>query len=431
MDASPFRTHWSLDPEVTFLNHGSFGASPTRVLEEQSRLRARLEAEPVRFLLRELEALADAARAALGSFLDADPDDLAFVNNATTGVNTVLKSLRFDPGDELLTTDHEYNASRNALDFVASRWGVKVVVAKLPWPVRSAQAVVDTVLSHVTERTRLLLIDHITSQTALVLPVAGLIRVLRERGVETLVDGAHAPGQVPISLRQLGAAYYTGNCHKWLCAPKGAAFLHVRGDLQPDIRPLVTSHGYNSRREDRSRFRLDFDWLGTDDPTPFLCVPKALEVMGGMLPGGWPEVMASNRAKGAGGTVPGVPVARGRAPLPRGAGGLDGHRAPAGGLPGTALGARVGSAPGPALLRVRHRGAHHPLAPAPPPPRAPVRPALQLARGLPTAGGSLGNAAALTGETPCLSRPRGWRHGWTRASRSNCGPPPRCTPVPG
>ncbi|PTL78521.1 aminotransferase class V-fold PLP-dependent enzyme [Vitiosangium sp. GDMCC 1.1324] len=297
MDVSPFRSHWSLDPEVTFLNHGSYGACPTRVLEEQSRLRARMEAEPVRFLHRELEALADSARAALGSFLDADPDDLAFVNNATTGVNTVLQSLRFAPGDELLTTDHEYNASKNALDFVASRWGVKVVVAKLPWPVSSSQSVVDAVLAHVTERTRLLLIDHVSSQTALVLPIASLIRALRERGVETLVDGAHGPGQVPLSLRQLGVAYYTGNCHKWLCAPKGAAFLYVRRDLQPGIRPVVISHGYNSRREDRSRFRLDFDWIGTDDPTPFLCVPKALEVVGGMLPGGWPEVMASNRSK--------------------------------------------------------------------------------------------------------------------------------------
>ncbi|QRK04011.1 aminotransferase class V-fold PLP-dependent enzyme [Archangium violaceum] len=297
MDESPFRSYWSLDPEVTFLNHGSYGACPTRVLEEQSRLRARMEAEPVRFLHRELEALADAARASLGAFLDADPDDLAFINNATTGVNTVLQSLRFAPGDELLTTDHEYNASKNALDFVASRWGVKVVVAKLPWPVPSPQAVVDAVLAHVTERTRLLLIDHITSQTALVLPVATLVHAMRERGVETLVDGAHGPGQVPLSLRQLGAAYYTGNCHKWLCAPKGAAFLYVRRDLQPGIRPVVISHGYNSRREDRSQFRLDFDWLGTNDPTPFLCIPKVLEVMGGMQPGGWPEVMASNRAK--------------------------------------------------------------------------------------------------------------------------------------
>jgi isopenicillin-N epimerase len=296
MDRSPLRAHWSLDPELTFLNHGSFGACPTKVLEEQSRLRARLEANPVRFLHREWPDLADAVRGMLGDFLDANPDDLAFVPNATTGVNTVLRSLRFAPGDELLTTDHEYNASRNALDFVAQHWGVQVVVTKLPWPTPSPQAVVDAVLARVTERTRLLLIDHITSQTGLVLPIASLVRTLRARGVETLVDGAHGPGQVPLSLRELGAAYYTGNCHKWLCAPKGAAFLHVRRDTQPGIRPLVISHGYNSRREDRSRFRLDFDWTGTYDPTPFLCIPKALEVVGGLLPGGWPEVMAHNRA---------------------------------------------------------------------------------------------------------------------------------------
>ena len=296
MDASPHRSHWSLDPQVTFLNHGSFGACPTRVLEEQTRLRARMEANPVRFLHRELPELADQARSVLGDFLDANPDDLAFVHNATTGVNTVLQSLRFAPEDELLTTDHEYNASRNALDAVARREGVKVVVARLPWPLPSPQAVVDAVLARVTERTRLLLIDHITSQTGVVMPVASLVRALRERGVETLVDGAHGPGQVPLSLRQLGAAYYTGNCHKWMCAPKGAAFLHVRRDLQPGIRPLVVSHGYNSRRDDRSRFRLEFDWQGTNDPTPILCVPTALETVGGMVPGGWPEVMATNRA---------------------------------------------------------------------------------------------------------------------------------------
>ncbi|RJS25833.1 aminotransferase [Corallococcus sp. H22C18031201] len=295
--SATFRSHWGLDPEVTFLNHGSFGACPTEVLRHQADLRARMESEPVRFLHREIEPLLDAARHALGAFLDADGDDLGFVTNATTGVNTVLRSLRFEPGDELLTTDHEYNASRNALDFAASRWGAHVVVATLPWPVASKQELVDAVLARVTSRTRLLLIDHVSSQTALIMPVPELVRALRERGVETLVDGAHAPGMLSLSLRSLGAGYYTGNCHKWLCAPKGAAFLHVRRDLQPGIKPLAISHGLNATRTDRSQFRLDFDWTGTHDPSAFLCVPEAVRVMGGMLPGGWPAVMASNHAK--------------------------------------------------------------------------------------------------------------------------------------
>ncbi|CAM3098602.1 aminotransferase class V-fold PLP-dependent enzyme [Corallococcus sp. ZKHCc1 1396] len=295
--SAPLSSHWGLDPKVVFLNHGSFGACPTAVLQHQSELRARLEAEPVRFLGREVEPLLDEARAALAAFVGADADDLAFMPNATTGVNTVLRNLRFQPGDELLTTDNEYNASKNALDAACAAMGAKVVVAKLPWPVPSADAVVDAVMAQVTPRTRLLLIDHITSQTALVMPLAELVRALRERGVETLVDGAHGPGMVPLALQELGAAYYTGNCHKWLCAPKGAAFLYVRRDLQPGMKPLVVSHGHNSPRTDRSRFRLEFDWTGTHDPTPFLCIPTALRVVGGLVPGGWPEVMASNREK--------------------------------------------------------------------------------------------------------------------------------------
>jgi isopenicillin-N epimerase len=297
MSGSDFRSRWSLDPQIVFLNHGSFGACPTEVLRVQSELRARLESEPVRFLVREFEPLLDEARAALAAFLDADAEDLAFVPNATSGVNTVLRGLRFEPGDELLTTNHEYNASRNALDWVSSRWGTQVNVAQLPWPHPTPAAVVEAVLAHVTPRTRLLLIDHISSQTALVFPLKELVHAMRERGVETLVDGAHGPGQVPLSLRELGAGYYTGNCHKWLCAPKGAAFLHVRRDLQEGLKPLVVSHGHNSKRQDRSRFRLDFDWTGTSDPTPALCVPHALRFMGSLLPGGWPALMADNRAK--------------------------------------------------------------------------------------------------------------------------------------
>lgn len=295
--SAPFRSHWGLDPEVRFLNHGSYGACPTAVLQKQAELRARMESEPVRFLHREIEPLLDEARARLADFVGADPEDVSFVPNATGGVTTVLRSLRFEPGDELLTTDHEYNASRNALDFVSETWGAKVVVAKLPWPVSSPDAVVDAVLAHVTPRTRLLLVDHVSSQTALVMPLAKLVSEMRARGVETLVDGAHGPGMVPLSLRSLGAGYYTGNCHKWLCSPKGAAFLYVRRDLQAGVTPLAVSHGRNSPRTDRSRHRLLFDWTGTFDPTAALCVPEALRVMGNMLPGGWPEVMASNRAK--------------------------------------------------------------------------------------------------------------------------------------
>jgi isopenicillin-N epimerase len=287
---------WGLDPGVAFLNHGSFGACPREVLEHQAALRAEMEAEPVRFLSRELDDRLDTARAALGQFLGADADDLAFVTNATSGVNAVLRSRAFAAGDELLTTDHVYGACRNTLQFVAERTGARVVVVTLPFPVPSPDAVVATVLDRVTPRTRLALLDHVTSPTALVLPVERLCAELGERGVDVLVDGAHAPGMVPLNLTTLGATYYAGNCHKWLCAPKGSAFLWVRGDRHTDVRPLTISHGASATKPGRSRFRLEFDWTGTSDPTAWLTVPAALASVGGMLPGGWPAVMARNHA---------------------------------------------------------------------------------------------------------------------------------------
>jgi len=290
------KNHWPLDPKIAFLNHGSFGSCPLAVLDFQQALRDRMERQPVQFLVRDLEPMLDQARAVMAQFVGARTDDLVFVPNATSGVNTILRSLSADQGGEWLVTDHEYNACRNALEFAATRAGAKVVVARVPFPFQSADQIVEAIMDRVTPRTRLALIDHVTSQTGVVLPVERLVKELAARGVDTLVDGAHGPGMVPLHLDQLGAAYYTGNCHKWLCSPKTSAILHVRADRQQFIHPLSISHGFTSPRTDRSRFQVEFGWTGTLDPTACLCVPESLRFMEKLLPGGWPEIMARNHA---------------------------------------------------------------------------------------------------------------------------------------
>ena len=237
------RRHWALDPAASFLNHGSFGACPTAVLAEQSRLRAQMESDPVRFLARDLWRRLDEASAALGAFIGADGADLAFVTNATAGVNAVLRSLAFKPGDEILITDHAYEACAEAARYVAGRSGARVVVAQVPFPITSTAIVRDAVLAAASPRVRLAMLDHVTSSTALVWPIKELIERLSERGIDTLVDGAHAPGMLALDIDSLAPAYYAGNCHKWICAPKGAGFLYVREDLQGTVLP-TTRYGH-------------------------------------------------------------------------------------------------------------------------------------------------------------------------------------------
>jgi len=290
-----WRDLWTLTPDVDYLNHGSFGACPRHVLEHQAALVARLEREPVDFLNRDLPGLLAEARATVGAFVGADPDDLAFVPNATTAVNAVLRSLTLAPGDELLTTSHVYAACRKTLRFVASRTGARVVVAAVPFPLSGPDEVAEPVLAAVTPKTRLALLDHVASPTALVFPLRRLVAELAERGVDALVDGAHAIGMVPLDLREIGAAYYTANAHKWLCAPKGAAVLHVRRDRQRQVHPMTVSHGYDPDGGGAD-FRAEFDWTGTCDPSGFLSVPESIRFLGGLLPGGWPELMARNHA---------------------------------------------------------------------------------------------------------------------------------------
>ena len=281
-----FERYWALDPSVVHLNHGSFGAVPKAVLEAQNELRARVEKNSMQFFIRDLEGLLDETRVALGRFVHAAPKDLVFVPNATTGVNAVLRSLQFRAGDELLTTDHEYNACKNVLEHAAASAGAKVVVAKVPFPLASEDEVVAAILEKVTPRTRILLVDHVTSPTGLVFPVAKIAAEMAARNVDVLVDGAHAPGMLDLSLEALSphVAFYTANCHKWLCSPKGSAFLWVREDRQAEVRPHVISHGQNVPRSDRPRFHLEFDWPGTQDFTAPLCIPASIELLQDVCP---------------------------------------------------------------------------------------------------------------------------------------------------
>lgn len=307
----PLAEHFLVDRGLVFLNHGSFGAVPHVVLAAQSEVRRRCEADAVAWFARDLEGAMDASRERIADFIDAPAEEIAPVVNATAGVSTVVASLGFTPaglapGDELLTSTHEYNACNNALRLAESRWGVRVVPVKFPWPLASIDEVQHALVAGVTDRTRLALVSQITSPSGIVLPVADITRALLARARElgnhrlaVMVDGAHAPGFIDLSVRQLaraGASYFTGNMHKWVCGPKGSAVLWVCPELHDATPPLIVSHGLNAARPGRSRFRLMHDYVGSMDYSPWLCVPDAIDHVASMTTGGWPGVRARCRA---------------------------------------------------------------------------------------------------------------------------------------
>ena len=289
-----YKELWPLEAGTTFLNHGSFGACPTAIIKRQSEMLKELEANPMDFLHRTLEARMDAARQKLADFVGCSYENLAFVPNATSGVNAVLQSISFNKTDEVIVTNHEYNACRNALNFVAQQHGFKVVEVQIHYPLQRAEEAINPILEAITPRTRLLLLDHITSATGFIMPVERIIQECNKRGIETLIDGAHGPGMLELHLDKLGATYYTGNCHKWMCTPKGSALLYVHPEKIKNIHPTVISHGYNTVRKDRSKFLIQFGWTGTVCPTPWLCIPETIDYLERVIPGGWPLIRERN-----------------------------------------------------------------------------------------------------------------------------------------
>ncbi len=294
---SEFASFWNFDPETVFLNHGSFGACPTEVNNYRAGLLDRLEKQPVNFIQREYMPRITGIIEKLENFTGASPGSIVLVTNTTTGINTVLSNLSINPGDELVTTGQEYFSSANILRTSAAKYDAKCVEVQIESPVSGPDQVIDSILSGVTPRTVLVLIDHISSPTGMIFPVKELVSRLDLLGIDVLVDGAHGPGMVPLNLDELGAAYYTGNCHKWMCAPKTAALLYVRPDKQRNFRPALMSHIASDFDVEMSDFQIEFFWNGTIDPTPRMSIPFTIDFMESLHPGGWTGIMNENHEK--------------------------------------------------------------------------------------------------------------------------------------
>ena len=274
-----FKDLFQLDPDIVFLNHGSYGATPKPVFEVYQDWQRRLERQPVKFLGREIRGYLEDARVALGNYLNVAAEDLVYVPNATFGVNVVVRSLDLSEGDEVLTCDQEYGACNNTWTYLSKLKGFSYKKQAIPLPVKSSEDIIEAFWQGVTENTKVIYLSHITSPTALILPIQEICKKARELGIITVIDGAHAPGQLELDLSKINADFYAGNCHKWLCSPKGAGFLYTRKDFQDSIEPVVVSWGYTQEgnHSSGSKYLDYYTWLGTNDPAAYLSVPAAIK----------------------------------------------------------------------------------------------------------------------------------------------------------
>lgn len=289
-----FRSLWAIDPELCFLNHGSYGAVPREVTAYRANLLERMERDAVRFYKVDLERLMDEWRLVLGRFIGCEPYDMAPMPNATVAIATVLHNTQWSVGDEVVLTDHEYMSGVNELRRLEASHGVKLVFAPVEFPMRDAAQVRDAVLSRLTERTRMVMVSQITSATSLIFPVEEIVKECNRRGIECLVDGTHAVGQIRLSVREMNPTYFVGSGHKWLSSPKGTGFLYVAPHKQEGFRPLALSSRGHKIRPERALFLRDFDYVGTDDYTKVLAMTAAIRFFETVVEGGWQTTMEAN-----------------------------------------------------------------------------------------------------------------------------------------
>jgi len=285
---------WHLDKSMAFLNHGSFGACPIYILEKQNQYRMQMERQPLKYFIRDADELLYNAKKKLSKFIGADTENMVFADNATAAVNVVMKSFPFKEGDRILITNQIYPACRNTVYKIAEDKKLFIDEVIIPLKINSEDEVTNKIVNQAKPNTVFALIDHISSLPGLIFPVKQIINKLEEKDIVVMIDGAHAPGMIPLELNELNPSFYTGNCHKWMCTPKGSAFLYVRKDMQDIIKPLVTSRRYGEIHTNLSEFQYDFSWQGTRDISSFLTISDSIEYFESVFPGGWNNIMKAN-----------------------------------------------------------------------------------------------------------------------------------------